>query len=182
MFVTSCVLYPTSRTFYEVDPADATPQSRDACGYSRNDSAVRFVQGIEIGITVGAIRIQENPDPVLDVGVSFSFPEELTGIAVDPKKVWINVGGDLLQPSSVESRESHNLRIDPQGARFDFKRKPYIWMFNELVYPPPSGLQDNLTFVFQSGALQIDGDDVYVAPFRFYKVTKSDLYYGSINC
>lgn len=36
--------------------------------------------------------------------------------------------------------------------------------------------------MFLPGFLKLDGKDIEIAPFRFRWVTKSDVYYGSINC
>ncbi len=93
-------------------------------------------------------------------------------IAVDPSRVEVVVDGEALKPEVVANTEHPSRRS--QGN--------YKWLSLQLRYPSPSGLKKHLSVVFQSGAVLLNEHSVAVAPFRFSRVTKSDLYYGSINC
>lgn len=169
----ACATYPVTRTFYEIDPTDGTPKNRASCGYiNTKDSAQRIVEGIEIFIAPGKEDVGSNPEPRLPVWMSFYLPDEMGDVAVNPAKIGVVIEGTVLPPEVLSSTE--RLARRSQG---NYKSK---WL--ELRYPPPSGTADRVTFLFQSGALLLNGQPVAVAPFRFSRVTKSDIYYGSINC
>ncbi len=171
--VCGCAVYPTTRTFYQADPADGTPQNRTSCGYTNTkDSVLRVVQGVEIFISPGTEELPANAVPSLVVQMGFSYPDGMANVVVDSAKIHVEVDGVTLKPEVVSASD----RVDRRSKGY------YRWISMQLRYPPPSGLTDQVKFVFQPGALQIDGHVVSVAPFRFSRVTKSDVYYGSINC
>ena len=51
-----------------------------------------------------------------------------------------------------------------------------------LQFPEPTGLAGRIAYVFLPDALQVNSRLIAVSPFRFSRVTKQDVYYGSINC
>ena len=172
--VGACAVYPSTRTFYEVDPSDGTPKNRASCGYTNTkDSVQRMVDGIEIFVSPGKKEdISGDPDPTFTVRIQFWLPEGMRDIAVDPSRVEVVVDGEALKPEVVANTERPSRRS--QGN--------YKWLSLQLRYPSPSGLKKHLSVVFQSGAVLLNEHSVAVAPFRFSRVMKSDLYYGSINC
>lgn len=171
--ISGCAVYPVSRTFYQVDPADGTPKNRNSCGYTNTkDSAERLVQGVEIFISPGEKDMSDTPDERLSTTISFSFPDGEVDVIVDPTKIIMEVDGEVLKPETLSATD----RITRRSKGL------YEWKRVMLIYPAPSGQKDNVKFVFQQGALKINGQIVPVAPFRFSRVTKSDIYYGSINC
>lgn len=88
-------------------------------------------------------------------------------VELDPHKFEVHYGTSAVahRPSTVTMKEA--------GPNF-LKSIRY-------VLPRPAS-SDEIAVVFLSGFIKLDGKQVEVAPFRFHKVTKLDVYYGSINC
>ncbi|PLK46924.1 hypothetical protein C0V76_19410 [Uliginosibacterium sp. TH139] len=41
---------------------------------------------------------------------------------------------------------------------------------------------NEIEIVFPAGTVSLEGEVIELAPFRFHKTTKSDIYYSSFNC
>ncbi len=172
--VAGCAVYPTSRTSYELDPADGIPSNRASCGYtSTHDSARRVVERVDIFIFPGDSEdLSTNSDPGLEVGVTFHVPIDMKTVEVDAGKIKIEVDNQVLDAELSSSPDREVRRVDGIYIRKSF----------DLKFPPPSGIEDSIAISFLSGALMIEGRIVEIQPFRFRRVTQKDIYYGSINC
>jgi hypothetical protein len=173
----SCVVYPTERTYYEPNPDDGNYPS--ACGYMTTHNVIeRSIDGVDVRIIVGGYDEEPSKRPeTLDVYIRVHYQGE--GVAIDPTKVSISaegsateLRGSLLHPP--ESQVGH-------GYQKQAGRVSQTITLN-IRYPAPAGLFDALSVKFDSGALQLKGEAQDVRPFRFRRVKKHDVYYGSINC
>ena len=157
-----CVVVPMNRTYYEPNPADGTPIRSASCGWNATalDAIKKNVDGITISIY-----------PKYDVGRPLRFSVLLgrtTKTAdIDPEKVEIRLddSAEGVRPATTSMRDAG----------------PYF--FKSIDYGFSSSLDANeIAITFLPGFIKIDGRDIETTQFRFRRVTKSDVYYGSINC
>lgn len=162
-----CVVYPTQRTYFEPNAMDGVPTPSQSCGYhnAKNDALVREVDGLHIQVTP---HLEEGKP--LSVTVLFRAP----------------TAADV-------SLEKHELRSLVDGATFlpvsqkittyaPDKTHPYYSRWVTLQFQPVPEHLTEIAIVFPIGSVSLNGQVFNLAPFRFRKVTRSDVYYGSINC
>lgn len=162
-----CVVYPTQRTYFEPNAMDGVPTPSRSCGYhnTRNDALIRDVNGLHVQVS-----------PRLNEG----------------KPVSVTV---LFRAASIPdvSPERYELRSVTTGATFlpvshkvtaykPDKTHPYNSSWVTLQFQPVPEQLSEIAIVFPPGSVSLNGRVVELAPFRFHKTTKSDVYYGSINC
>jgi len=200
VLLAGCVAYPVTETYFEVNTDDGTPSSGGACYDVKQNSAVREVQGIKIGFAAERRELSSDAKADLEAWAGFSFSKTMAVVAIDPTKIRVSVEGASLAPVALSVRaHDHETRCprDPSA-----KEEPRTWRnplgaagprgrpqkrcfvgnyYFTLKYPPPSGLSDQIRFEFLTGAVQIDGRNVPVAPFRFSRVTKSGIRMHVIN-
>jgi hypothetical protein len=46
----------------------------------------------------------------------------------------------------------------------------------------PADASGRITFLFEDGTVTVGGRGIPIAPFRFERVTKGNVYYASIDC
>ena len=168
-----CALYPTTRTFYEGNPADGVATNRMSCGYIHTrDSLRRVVNGVELDLAPGDESMHEPFSDALTLSVSLTWRDTQAALDISKIELLTDTDGRRFDPKIV------NLQTRPirqAGGTFQ-------WQTARVVYPEPSGLANKVTFVFREDALTVNGQPLAVQPFHFSRVTKKDWYYGSINC
>jgi len=158
--LTSCAIVPLNRTYYEPNPADGTPIRTSSCGWHATalDALKRDVGGIEISV----IPTYEKGHP-LRIYVLLGKTSKM--VEINPEMFEVRSGGRTAQPATTVVK----------GAG------PYF--LQSIDYALPSSFDgEEIFLMFLPGFLKLDGKDMEIAPFRFRRVTKSDVYYGSINC
>lgn len=168
IFASGCAVYPTSRTYFEPNPSDGIPAPSMSCGYhaAKNDSLAREIGGVKIKVTPYYKEGKE-----LQIIVLLQGQEDR--IKIDPKKI-------LLEALSIEEPVSPTaIKQTIQEPRNNW---PYYMKWNYLTYPLLSESLDTVSVVFQAGSVKLDNEPLKLKNFRFKKTTKSDIYYGSINC
>jgi hypothetical protein len=163
----SCVVYPTQRTYFEPNGQYGTPTPSTSCGYhnARNDALVRDVTRLHVQVS----------------------PHLMEG-----KPLSVTV---LFRGSSVAdvSPEKYELRSLPSGLAFrpishkintymPDRSHPYYSRWLHLEFSAVPEELNEIAVVFLSGSVSLNGQVVDLAPFRFSKTTKNDIYYASINC
>ena len=86
---------------------------------------------------------------------------------IDPDKIEIRLGlsAASVRPETTSMRDAG----------------PYF--FKSIDYGFSSSLDANeIAITFLPGFIKLDGRDIETTQFRFRRVKKSDVYYGSINC
>jgi len=163
-----CAVYPTSRTYFEPNPNDGVLAPSMGCGYhvTKNDSLVREIGNVKIQVTP---YYQEGKELQLIV----LFQSKDGTIKIDPEYIRLEAisVGDSVSPTSVKQTN--------QEPRSNW---PYYMNWNYLTYPVLSESLKLFSVVFQAGSVTLNNEPMEVANFRFKKVTKSDIYYASINC
>lgn len=173
LILTGCAVYPTSRTFYEPNAEDGKLENRNSCGYTNTrDSIRRVVEGIEIALSPSEEKLS-SPYPV-SLPISISFTYRTPGVQVNYSKIVLRTEpeGVVNEGRVLKAYENPIRRID---GEFNIQR-------GYLLFPEPSGVPERITIIFKPGALSVDGRAIPVLPFRFSRVTRNDVYYGSINC
>jgi len=167
----ACVLYPTSRTFYEPNVADGKPVNRASCGYmTTHDSLERDIGGAVVTISPSEESQASSPGMLLHVYISIQSAPG--AIAVDPTLI------QLQTPLHGTPIAGNVLSHATDGPRPGW---PYDTHRIDIDYP--GSAETEISLVFQSGAVvSRSGADMHVEPFRFRRVTKKDMYYGSVNC
>lgn len=173
LVLTGCAIYPTSRTFYEPNGADGKLENRTSCGYTKTrDSIRRTVEGIEISLSPSEEKFSPPYPASLPTYISFTY--RVPGVQVDFSKIVLRTepGGVVIEGRMLNTYERPTRRVD---GEFHIK-------VGRLLFPEPAGVPEQVTFIFKPGALMLDGRAIPVLPFRFSRVTRDDVYYGSINC
>ena len=157
-----CVVAPMNRTYYEPNPADGTPIQSASCGW--NATALDAIKKDVDGITISVY-------PTYDAGKPLRFSvligRTTKAADIDPEKIEIRLGDSAagVRPETTSMRDAG----------------PYI--SKRIDYELSSSLDANeIVITFLSGFIKLDGRDIEITQFRFRRVTKSDVYYGSINC
>ena len=167
MLPVGCVVFPTTRTYFEPNPEDGTPVPSSSCGYHRasKDSLSRDIQGIHVQVT----PIYEKRKP-LSAMILFRYVD----------------GHVDVRPSEFQLRVLPNdTVITPAETKVTYYERDNTHPYRKWVYLNYAMAGDDvagLSFLFPEGTVSRNGDTVKLARFRFEKTTKSDIYYGSINC
>lgn len=157
-----CVVMPMNRTYYEPNPADGIPIRSASCGWNATalDAIKRDVGGITLLV----------------------FPRYEAG---RPLRIYVLLG-----------RTSMTAEVDPQMLELRFGEDSAVarpittsvkqaghYFFRSIDYEFSSSPDANeIAVTFLPGFIKLDGRDNKAMQFRFQRVTKSDIYYGSINC
>jgi hypothetical protein len=167
-----CVMYPTSRVFYEPTASEGTLRNQTACGYLHTrDTVERTLGDVRIAVTVGAAKVPDNRQPTVEVVVEVEGPTT-DSVNLRTERVLLVLAAPLatLHPSDLSS-------VSGQGSSSN--RQFVRW---KLTYPDPAGLSDKVEVSFEPGALFVHGRAIDVGPLHFNRVKRSDVYFGSINC
>jgi hypothetical protein len=157
-----CVVMPMNRTYYEPNPADGIPIRSASCGW--NATALDAIKRDVGGITISVFPTYDAKRP-LRVSVLLGRTSKTADL--DPEKVEIRFGDNAtaVRPEITSMRDAG----------------PYF--FKSIDYGFPSSLDANeIVITFLPSFIKLDGRDIGTTQFRFRRVTKSDVYYGSINC
>ena len=157
-----CVVAPLNRTYYEPNPADGIPIRSASCGW--NTTALDAIKKDVDGITISVY-------PTYDAGHHLRFSVLL---GRTPKKVDID-------PEKMEFRfddKASNAQPENSGVK---NADPYYSKKIDFVLPSSVNAND-IAITFLPGFIKLDGRDIMSTKFRFRRVTKPDVYYGSINC
>lgn len=159
--LSACVVFPTSRTYYEPNPDDGEPTPSQSCGYHRaaDDGLTRKVEGL-------ALSVFPRLDADEPLQISFLIGKTAKSVTVDAARVELRAGATTVAPVTIKENEPG----------------PYFSKSITLTFPSSPDTLENIAVAFRAGFLKIGGIEINLAPFRFRKVTKGDLYYGSINC
>jgi hypothetical protein len=171
--IAACAAYPTSRTFYEPHASDGTPTNRTSCGYvNTRDSIRRTIDGVEISISPAHENIGQPHPASLPTSIGFTYRRAEVQVDLSKIRVRTEPDGATFEGEILEQRVRPTRRMEGE----------FLWNRGQLLFPKPAGLSEGITYVFLPGALQVGGREIVVSPFRFTRVTKQDVYYGSINC
>lgn len=164
VLVSACVVLPVNRTYYEPNPADGKLVRSTSCGWHRtaNDTLERYIDGTNTTISV-LPRYEEEKPLLVHLLIRGS-----SGVELNAERVELRVGSSK---SAVQPR-----KVEVSDAR------PYFYKSIELTFPPSVSAEEEIAVVLLPGFLTVDGIRMVTTPFRFRKVTKGDVYYGSINC
>jgi len=157
-----CVVAPVSRTYYEPNPADGIPSRSASCGYHRaaEDQLKREIEGITLSVLP---RYKEGQP----LAVYVLLGRTSKTVELDPKKFEVRFGAAAVgeHPATTTVKDAGPYFL--KSIAYDFS---------------PSLAAEDIAVTFLPGFIKLDGKEIPVAPFRFRKVTKLDVYYGSINC
>src|SRR3990172_42044 len=163
-----CVVFPVTRTYFEPNIEDGRPTRSSSCGYNRtaDDSLERDSDGLHI-------QVSPSYQPGSPVSVTILFQGSVGDMDLQPEQFELHSvsDGSIYKPSDI-SRNVY--RPD--------KSHPYHSIWIHITYPVVSEKLQGIKFVFPNGSIMRNGVSINMNPFRFNKVTKSYLYYGSINC
>lgn len=165
VLLAGCVVYPTSRTFYEPTSGEGTLRNQTSCGFLHTrDTVERNVNGVRVAVMVGSERESADRQPDLYVTLTIE----------GPFGSWdIKTSQVLLVPEGSNVGLAPDLATDSGNSHFT------RWT---LHFADPAGKAERLEIRFGVGALTIRGAAVELAPLHFRRVKKSDAYMGSINC
>ena len=170
--LSGCVVYPTTRTFYEPNSADGRAQNRSSCGFNKtHDSLERGIDGAIIQVSPGLEREPQALGQTLTV--SISIITDPSHAIVKPELI------ELRSPQSGIARRGTVDRYKVDGPRPGWAHDTH-WI--TLTFDLPAGTGTDISIEIPSQALTVNGNMTALAPFRFARVTKKDIYYGSINC
>jgi len=164
--LSACVVFPVTRTYFEPNAADGSPTPSRSCGYYRTakDGLEREVDGIVIGVHPTYLKDE-------DLLITVSFHYEKGDVSLDPDEISMSTdSGHTYRPKHWE------VEIYAKDKSHSYRK----WLF--LEYPVISSELDNLNVNFSSSAVLLDQKALGIGPFRFKKITKSDVFYGSVNC
>jgi hypothetical protein len=162
-----CVVYPTQRTYFEPNAMDGIPTPSQSCGYNtaKNDALVREVDGVLVQVS-----------PHLDEGKPFSVTVMFQATST------VELSPDRYELRSVTS----GMTFLPVSQKINTykpdRTHPYYSSWLTLQFQPMPEQLNEISIIFPTGSVSINGQTVELVPFRFNKTTKSDIYYGSINC
>lgn len=162
--LTACVVIPINRTYYEPNPADGIPSKSSSCGYhsTAEDMLRRDVDG-NTGIILSVLPSQKEGQPL---SVYLLISKSTFNVTIDPEKLGIRFEkGEIVRPATTTMKDA--------GPNF-LKSINYVF--------PKAFSANEIAVVFYRGFININGHEIDIAPFRFKKITKPDIYYGSINC
>ena len=165
--VAGCVVYPTQRTYFEPNVEDGTLSSSSSCGYhdARNDSLVREVNGLHLQVSPSLVEGKP-------VAVTVLFRHQSVA-AISPERFELR----SLPSGIVYFPVSHEVNIQKPDRSHPYYSK---WLHLQFSVLPEAVTE--IAVVFPAGSVTLDGVVVNLAPFRFRKTTKNDVYYASINC
>ena len=162
VMLVGCVVVPMSRTYYEPNSADGTPIRSASCGWNATalDGLKREIDGTAISI----------------------FPKYEKGV---PLRIVVLIGRPTrsteLAPEQMELRAT-DAKTGVRSVTTDTKAAgPYFYRSISYSFPPEFDA-DEFEVTFLTGFIKIDGREIDVSPFRFKRTTKTDVYFGSINC
>ena len=163
LLLAGCVVVPLNRTYFEPNPDDGTPTRSASCGYHRaaNDGLERDVSGVTLLVFP---KYKEGDS----LRVYILLRRSAKAVGLDPDKVELRVGNSVpaVRPISVEAKDAG----------------PYFFKSITYTFTSSAGEAEDISMVLLPGFITVDGVAVTPVPFRFKKVTKMDVYYGSINC
>jgi len=166
--VAGCAVYPTTRTYFEPNASDGKPSPSMSCGYHRakNDSLVRDTKDLHIQVTP-YYKEGEN------LKVTILFQSDKDNVEINPRAIGIKAhqSGKVIYPSSI--------KITNQLPRNNW---PYYSKWVYLTFPISSDSLISIAVTFKRSSILVNGRVINIQQFRFKKATKSDIYYGSINC
>jgi hypothetical protein len=163
-----CVAFPTSRTYFEPNSNDGKITPSVSCGYNRTalDTLEREIDGVKLRVTP---YFKENNNFTLLV----TFKSHSENNSFTPEDfVLLNLdSGNKYHPQSV------NRMMQKPRDNWPY----FVYWFN-LDCSIRSMDLSKISIQLLNGSVVIDDNKVKIEPFRFNKTTKSDIYYGSINC
>ncbi len=160
--LTSCVLVPVNRTYYEPNPGDGVPSRSASCGYHRaaQDMLTQKVAGVTIAVLP---RLQNQR--LASVYVSIERTKDV--VSLDPSRFALHDSQGRLLGRPIE-------HVSKDGGPYFLRGITYT--FSEM------DPQEEISILLLPGFIEVNGDQVKTQRFRFKKTTKLDVYYGSINC
>lgn len=162
-----CVVYPTQRTYFEPNAMDGIPTPSQGCGYhnAKNDALVREVEGLHVQVS-----------PLLDEGKPVSV------IILFEATSTVGLSPDRYELRSVTSGMTFLPVSQKINTYTPDRNRPYYSSWVTLQFQPMPEQLNEISIVFPTGSVSINGRAVEIVPFRFNKKTKNDIYYNSINC
>jgi hypothetical protein len=157
-----CVVAPMTRTYYEPNPADGKPIRSTSCGW--NATALDALQRDLKEIAVSVFPKYEKGRPFR---VHVLLGRTSSSMELDPRKLELRTS-------------SENAKIPPDTTNAK-AAGPYFSRSIDYTFPA-SFDADEIVVTFLPGFIKLDGKEIDISPFRFKRATKSDVYYGSINC
>ena len=151
-----------NRTYYEPNPADGIPIRSASCGW--NATALDSIKRDVDGITLSVYPTYDAEHP-LRVYVLLGRTSKTVGL--DSEKVEVRYGDNAagIRPATTSVKDAG----------------PYVFKSIDYGFALPPNANE-IAIMFLPGFIKLDGRDIEITQFRFRRVTKSDVYYGSINC
>jgi hypothetical protein len=173
----SCVYYPTVRTFYQPNSDDGKILSTGCDYLTTHNTIERQINGATVTISLGDSDLATTHAETVDVHIRAIY--EGADISIDPALVSVSADGVGL--------EIHGFLLSPIVTKIERgyqKKAGRVWqsISVDIRYPSPAGRYEALSLKFGSGAIRLSGEVQDVPPFRFSRVTKHDVLYRSINC
>jgi hypothetical protein len=169
----SCVLYPTTRTFYEPNGDDGTIV-HGGCEYLTTHNTIeRRIGGAYVTMSVGDDNEPAKRPDFLDVHVTVSVKGG--GAIIDPAQILVvseadgsEVSGVVIPSAAAQLGLRVQVKSDTTGVT--------------IRYPAPAGHLDTLSVKLKRGALRLNDQALDGWSVRFRHVKKHDTFYGSMNC
>lgn len=163
-----CAVFPVTRTYFEPNIEDGKPTRSSSCGYNMTaeDSLERDIDDFHIKVS----PFYEEGQP-LSATILFRYSAGDMELQPEQFELHSMPDGGVYKPNDI-SRTIYG----PD------KTHPYYSIWVHLKYPVVSEKLEAIKFMFPATAIKRNGININLAPFRFKKVKKSDVYYGSINC
>ena len=160
--LSGCVVVPMNRTYYEPNAADGTPIRSSSCGWNATsrDALERDVAGV----TVSVYPTYE-PGRPLRIYILLSRSDKTVEIVQENVEIKVGDGPQKYRPTAVKIKDAG----------------PYFFKSIDYEFPIADSASE-IAVVFSTGFIKVNGHDMEILPFRFNRVTKSDVFYGSINC
>ena len=138
-----------------------------SCGYHRasKDSLKREIDGVEILVTP---QYRDAGD--LAVVISLHYQEG--SVTYKPEEFELHSRGSTLVEKAKVAR------VNAYGPDQTHPRREFVHVY----FPIRASLLEHIELVMPPESILRNGIPMHLAPFRFQKVQKSDVYYASINC
>ncbi len=168
LILSSCVIFPTTRTYFEPNNDDGIATRSVSCGYNRTslDSLERNINEVNFKVTP---HYEDNE--LFYVSISIKSKNKNNKFLPDN---WV-----LVTQNPKNKYTPKLVGITSQQPRSNW---PFYVKWINVIYPVKSNELNQIAIEFMPDSVFLNGEYTKLNRFRFIKTTKSDIYYGSINC
>ena len=139
-----------------------------SCGYhaTRNDALARDLPGLHV--QVAPSLEQRKP-----ISVTILFRSKDGDVQVTAQQFLLKAGANGVSYAPVDVKRTY---YGPDKAR------PYHSLWFTVTFEPTSNELNEIALLLPGDSVLLGGQALALEPFRFRKVQREDIYYGSINC